>query len=140
MFIFLYVSHWCTSHLCCLVGRDMCVPFFTFLCLSPAYQPFVRSCKERHVCLLFSHFCTSLTGVPAFCGVLYREICLSLILTFLYVSHLRTSLLCGLVGRDMCVPSFTLSVSPVYQSLLFLCRKGDLHYDEKQWNISSIDD
>ena len=27
-----------------------------------------------------------------------------------------------------------------YQSLLLLCGKGDLHYDEKQWNISSIDD
>ena len=61
-------------------------------------------------------------------------------MSLMYVSHLRTSLSCGLVGRDMCVPFLTLSVSPAYQSLLFLCRKSDLHYDEKQWNISSIDD
>ena len=25
---------------------------------------------------------------------------------FLYVSHRRTSLLCGLVGRDVCLPHF----------------------------------
>ena len=61
-----------------------------------------------------------------------------LIFTFRYISHWRTSLLCGVVERDMRVPFFTLSVSPAYQSVLFLCRKGDLHYDEKQWNISSI--
>ena len=56
-----------------------------------------------------------------------------------FLTGIATSLLCGLVGRDMCVPFFTLSVSLAYQSLLFLCRKGDLHYDEKQWNISSVD-
>ena len=47
------------------------------LCLSPAYQPFVRSCRERRVC-------------PSFC-----------------VSRRRTSPLCGVVGRDVCVPFFT---------------------------------
>ena len=46
------------------------------LCLSPAYQPFVRSCRERRVC-------------PSFC-----------------VSHRCTSPLCGLVGRDVCLPHF----------------------------------
>ena len=60
-------------------------------------------------------------------------------MSLMYVSHRHTSLLCGLVGRDMCVPFFySQSHLCIYQSLL--CRKGDLHYDEKQWNISSVDD
>ena len=121
IFIFLYVSHWRTSPLCGLVGRDMCVPhfhifvsltgipalcavfkgetcvslIFTFLCLSPAYQPFVRSCRERRVC-------------PSFC-----------------VSHRRTSPLCGLVGRDMCVPHYHifLCLSPAYLPFVRSCRE-----------------
>ena len=35
------------------------------LCLSPAYQPFVRSCRERYVSPFFSHFlCDSVS--PAY--------------------------------------------------------------------------
>ena len=85
---------------------------FTFLCLSPAYQHFVRSCRERRVCPSFSH---SLTDVPSPFVMSCRE-------------------------RHVC-PFFSLSILPVYLAVLtILYRKGDLHYNEKQLNISSIDD
>ena len=73
------VSHRRTSPLCGLVGRDVCVPHFVsltgvpalcavlqgetcvflILCLSPAYQPFVQSCRERRVCPFFHIFCVT---------------------------------------------------------------------------------
>ena len=65
------------------------------LCLSPAYQPFVRSCRERRVC-------------PSFC-----------------VSHRRTSPLCGLVGRDVCVCHFV-SLTGVPASIF---HPSSMHYN-----------
>ena len=83
-----------------------------------------------------------MTKTLLFSAYYYVTVCplYNYVFVFLYISYWCTSLFCGLVGRDMCVPFFTHSVSPAYQSLLFLCRKCDLHYNEKQWNISSIDD
>ena len=39
------------------------------LCLSPAYQPFVRSCRERHVCPSFSYFCVSHQCTSPLCSL-----------------------------------------------------------------------
>ena len=108
------------------------------LCLSPAYQPFVRSCRERRVCPSFCvshrrtsplcglvgrdvcvpHF-VSLTGVPAFIVRSCRErrVCPSFC-----VSHRRTSPLCGLVGRDVCVPHFV-SLTGVPAFIVRSCRE-----------------
>ena len=81
---------------------------FTFLCLSPAYQPFVRSCVSR----TFPFLCLSPAYQPFVRSCRERRVCPSF--SCFYVSHRRTSPLCGLVGRDVCVPFFPLSVSPVY--------------------------
>ena len=79
------------------------------LCLSPAYQPFVRSCRERRVC-------------PSFC-----------------VSHRRTSPLCSLVGGCtfsvfLCPIIFHPSSMHYNMSIIIFMQERSLHYySEDEW-------
>ena len=100
--------------LCGLVGRDVCVPHFVSLTGVPAF--IVRSCRERRVC---PSFCVSHRRTSLYCTVLWGETCVSLILC---LSPAYQPLLCGLVGRDVCVPHFV-SLTGVPAFIVRSCRE-----------------